>query len=690
MKMNRTAQSILLGIVILGILLASYSVTARGNQAAAAGLIVINLGDDIQSAVDSNPTGTTFIIKAGVHRFQSVVPKDGDSFIGEPGAIISGARLLASFQQEGQYWVATGQTQQGQVHGSCISGYSGCRYPEDLFINDIPLWQVTTIDEVGPGKWYFDYDADKIYMAEDPTGGKVETSVTSDAFHGDAGNVTIRGLIIEKYASSAQHGTIHGQRGTNGPFGSDWLVEDNVVRWNHGAGIKMGHRMQVLRNNIHTNGQLGIGVGHGGITTEAIGILVEGNEIAYNNYAGFNWGWEAGGSKFTRTNGLSVRNNYVHHNKGPGLWTDIDNVYTLYEGNIVEDNDGMGIFHEISYDAVIRNNTVKRNSRPWSPWLYGAQIMISSSRNTEVQGNMVVVAADGGNGITMVQQNRGTGAYGPRITINNYVHHNQITYLDNSGVSGGAADFDHDTFYNGNNEFDYNIYHAPRLDLSRWKWKETRDWSGFKAAGREANGVADSLPISSPPAANNQSVTTAEDTPVAITLTGSDPDGDPLTFSVVTPPTSGSLTGTPPNVTYTPNANFSGPDSFTYIANDGTVTSASATVSITVNPAPPATPDPEPAGVTVESIAPNSVTKGTTIDIEIIGSGFVDQVEVTFENGGGPIPRISNVVFNSNTGNITATVTARGGGPKHRVWDVRVTNPDGSSGVLAGGFTVTP
>ncbi|UCE38875.1 MAG: hypothetical protein JSW00_06540 [Thermoplasmata archaeon] len=58
--------------------------------------------------------------------------------------------------------------------------------------------------------------------------------------------------------------------------------------------------------------------------------------------------------------------------------------------------------------------------------------------------------------------------------------------------------------------------------------------------------------------------------------------------------------------------------------------------------------------------------------------------------GSGPTPTVSNVVVvDGNT--ITATVTAKSGGPpRNRVWDVRVTNPDRSSGVLSGGFTVTP
>src|SRR5207248_2493085 len=89
-------------------------------------------------------------------------------------------------------------------------------------------------------------------------------------------------------------------------------------------------------------------------------------------------------------------------------------------------------------------------------------------------------------------------------------------------------------------------------------------------------------PVNDAPVANAQNVTTAEDTPQAITLTASDVDGDTLASSIVSGPSHGSLTGTAPNVTYTPAANYNGPDSFTFKANDGTADSAAATISITV------------------------------------------------------------------------------------------------------------
>ncbi|MBI1987006.1 MAG: tandem-95 repeat protein [Nitrospinae bacterium] len=91
--------------------------------------------------------------------------------------------------------------------------------------------------------------------------------------------------------------------------------------------------------------------------------------------------------------------------------------------------------------------------------------------------------------------------------------------------------------------------------------------------------------VNHPPVANAQTVPSFnEDTSVAITLTGSDPDGDPLTFTVVTPPAQGTLTGKAPNLTYTPAENYNGSDSFTFKVNDGTVDSDTATVSLKITP----------------------------------------------------------------------------------------------------------
>ena len=94
--------------------------------------------------------------------------------------------------------------------------------------------------------------------------------------------------------------------------------------------------------------------------------------------------------------------------------------------------------------------------------------------------------------------------------------------------------------------------------------------------------VGAGLPANAAPAANAQSVTASENYAQAVTLTGSDTDDDALTYTIVTGPGHGTLSGTAPNLTYTPATSYSGSDSFTFKVNDGTVDSPVATVSITV------------------------------------------------------------------------------------------------------------
>jgi serine protease AprX len=90
--------------------------------------------------------------------------------------------------------------------------------------------------------------------------------------------------------------------------------------------------------------------------------------------------------------------------------------------------------------------------------------------------------------------------------------------------------------------------------------------------------------INDPPVAQNQNLVTMEDTSLPLTLTGSDVNNDVLTFNVVQGPLHGILSGNPPNLSYSPNQNFNGSDSFTFTVNDGTLDSEIATVTISVQP----------------------------------------------------------------------------------------------------------
>lgn len=129
------------------------------------------------------------------------------------------------------------------------------------------------------------------------------------------------------------------------------------------------------------------------------------------------------------------------------------------------------------------------------------------------------------------------------------------------------------------------------------------------------------VPPNRPPTADSQSVTIPEDTFDLITLTGSDPDGDRLTFAIVAPPAHGTLgaisgpfctAGTcTANVTYIPGLNFSGSDGFIFQVSDGSLSSGPVEVSITV------TPVNDPPTATAQSV---TTAEDTPVAITLTGS----------------------------------------------------------------------
>src|SRR6185295_7108733 len=131
--------------------------------------------------------------------------------------------------------------------------------------------------------------------------------------------------------------------------------------------------------------------------------------------------------------------------------------------------------------------------------------------------------------------------------------------------------------------------------------------------------------VNDPPVAVNDSYTTPEDTTLTIATPGvlindSDVDGDTLSAVLVSQPTHGTLTlNTNGSFSYVPAANYNGPDSFTYKANDGRADSGIATVSNTitgVNDAPVAVNDSytTPEDTTLNIATPGVLFNDSDVD----------------------------------------------------------------------------
>jgi hypothetical protein len=261
-----------------------------GPASAPAGAITVTTRQKLYDVTDEQPGGTTFWLTPGVHTlgagaFSQVVPKNGNTYIGAPGAILDGARKN--------------------------------RY----------------------------------------------------AFTGYAVNVTVKNLTIQNFGAP---GANSDEGVVNHDSAMGWVVEHNTVQHNAGAGVMLGSR-NVLRGNCLThNGQYGFNSYNPHNVSK---ITLDGNEISYNNTDA----WEdvrpgcgcTGGGKFWMTSKAVIKNNWVHDNKGAGLWADTNNVGFLFENNYLSDNSASGIIYEASYNAMIRGNTFVHNGWESGPRIQG-------------------------------------------------------------------------------------------------------------------------------------------------------------------------------------------------------------------------------------------------------------------------------------------------------------------------------
>lgn len=95
--------------------------------------VYLAVGDRFQDSCNAHAFAhTVFVVDSGIHRLQDVLPWRGQIFIGKPGAVMSGARLLENWIKHGNTWAHGGQNQRGRDFGICEPGYPACIYPEDL------------------------------------------------------------------------------------------------------------------------------------------------------------------------------------------------------------------------------------------------------------------------------------------------------------------------------------------------------------------------------------------------------------------------------------------------------------------------------------------------------------------------------------------------------------------------------
>lgn len=349
--------------------------------------IEVSPNQDVVALVAESPEGSYFRFLPGEYRGVVIEPKDGMTFVADDGVVLTGAVGVEGFTAEDGTWsvvspvAARSEPVEGEEWGFCDEGREACVYPEDLFIDGTQLVRMATEDDVTAGRWFLDPATGRLVIGDDPAGRSVELSHYPHAFHGQADSITIAGFEIEKYATPGRQGAINPRVGRVQGAGVDWTVADNAIRWSHGWGVKLEDGMEVSGNVLEFNGQGGIG----GVATN---VVITNNRVAGNCVAGYRcFGWEGGGMKLHVEDAV-VSGNTVEGNLGHGIHTDRWCQRVRVESNLVTDNQGAGIHHEISGSAVISGNVVTGNGfapdRPQEPG-----ILVLSSSDTQVLDNTV-------------------------------------------------------------------------------------------------------------------------------------------------------------------------------------------------------------------------------------------------------------------------------------------------------------
>ena len=464
---------------------------AVGPVPRACGGVVVSPAEDLHSVIDAHPAGTTYCLSPGTYRLeQPLEPKEGDAFIGASGTVISGSKVLTGWRQTGGVWSATGFLPPApDDHGECMESVPTCTYAEDVFVDKQRLTRVDSAAAVTAGTVHADYRTNTITIGDDPRLHLVEQAVAPSLIRATVDHVTVANLVLEQAANEAQVAAVESRRTTPYGMGSGWQILHNEVRLNHGVGLGLADGAVVRANFVHHQGQLGFGAWG----NESV---VSGNEISFNGMAGYSPDWEAGGSKSWQTGRHTVTHNYVHDNHGPGLWTDGGNIHTEYSANRITANWGAGIQHEMSYDAVIRDNEISGNGLQHKGWAWEAGIQIQSSGGTtgliEIAGNTL---GDNANGIALIESGRRAderpAPYGPHVVRNVWVHDNRVTLADGQ-VSGAVQDIGDTAVYTrNNNRFENNTYVVPSLAQPYFAWNDNDlTWSQWRAAGNDDGGRA--------------------------------------------------------------------------------------------------------------------------------------------------------------------------------------------------------
>ncbi|MEL0625629.1 right-handed parallel beta-helix repeat-containing protein [Salinibacterium amurskyense] len=257
-------------------------------------------------------------------------------------------------------------------------------HPDQLWLDDTPLTQVGSRDEVTASSFFHDESAGVLYLGEDPSGHTVRASTLQRALSIRAEGSTIRGIGIRRFAPSVpDFGAVTVER-------PGVTIENVVITESATTGLFITAATVTIRQvTVTESGMIGVAANY------ADNLLIDGLKASGNNTEWFNRAPVAGGLKLTRSRTVEIRNSDFSDNNATALWFDQSCRDMTITGNTFVGNAGHGLFLEISARALVADNYLADNR------IYGMKINDTSS--VEIRDNIVVGSR---NAIAVLQDDR--------------------------------------------------------------------------------------------------------------------------------------------------------------------------------------------------------------------------------------------------------------------------------------------
>ena len=262
---------------------------------------------------------------------------------------------------------------------------------EQVFVMGYALAQVLSGDTVGPGTFFVDRTAGRLYIRSvdnaDPNKVPIEVSTRQSIFECKADHVRVRGIRFRYCANPAQRGAAAFQ-------GKHNTIESCIFESASGPGAGfIAPDITVKDCVFQNNGQLGF------TANGAHNMLMNGCVVRNNNTKNFPREWEAGGNKICLSRNVVIENSQFIENRGSGIWFDIGDENCTVRNCLIADNEDAGIFFEISYGLHAHDNVITGNGFAGTPGSWGAAagICLSSSPNCLIERNIIAGNSEGFN-----------------------------------------------------------------------------------------------------------------------------------------------------------------------------------------------------------------------------------------------------------------------------------------------------